>query len=73
MAYYFGMKPEEYWNSTYREISTFCQANMSRINDDFKMEIVLKEAETDKLLSGDAMRTRPKILRLKDTFKKLFE
>lgn len=39
LAYYFSMKPEEFWNG---------ETNMIRMLDDFKMQIVLQEAVTDK-------------------------
>ena len=44
-----------------------------RIIEDFKQEIILQEAVTDKLLQGDCMRKKPKIVPLKQTFKELFK
>lgn len=67
------MKPQEFWNSTYKEINNFTQANLSRKLDDFRQEIRLQEAVTDKLIMADAMSTRhPKINSLQQTFKKIF-
>ena len=67
------MKPQEYWNATYREVTTFCEMSLIRINDDFKNEIIIQEATTDKLLMGDSMRVKPKIIPLKKMFKNLFK
>lgn len=67
------MKPEEFWNSTYREINTFTQSNFYRTIDNFKQEIQLQEAVTDKLILADAMSNKkPKIQSLFKVFEKLF-
>lgn len=73
LAYYFNMKPDEFWNCEYRHINTFLQTNMVRILDDFKMQIMLQEAVTDKLIKADSMSKRPKVIPLKKMFAKLFE
>lgn len=67
------MKPDEFWNCEYRYINTFLQTNMVRILDDFKMQIMLQEAVTDKLIKADSMSKRPKVIPLKKMFAKLFE
>lgn len=67
------MKPDEFWNCEYRCINTFLQTNMVRILDDFKMQIMLQEAVTDKLIKADSMSKRPKVIPLKKMFAKLFE
>ena len=73
ICYYFSMKPNEFWNSTYREINAYIQVNLLRIVDGFKQEIQLQEAVTDKLIMADAMSNRkPKIIPLQKTFEKLF-
>ena len=46
---------------------------MIRILDDFKLQIMLQEATTDKLIKADSMSKRPKIIPLKKMFKKLFQ
>jgi len=67
------MKPNEFWNSTYREISAFTQSNLLHNVDDFRREIQLQEAVTDKLIQADAMSNkRPKIVPLQKTFKNIF-
>lgn len=73
LAYYFSMKPEEFWNCEYKYINTFIQTNMIKLLDDFKMEIILQEAVTDKLIKADSMSKRPKVIPLKKMFAKLFE
>ena len=45
---------------------------MEKILDDFKMQIILQEAVTDKLIKADSMSKRPKVIPLKKTFNKLF-
>lgn len=67
------MKPKEFWDCTYREINLFTQANLCHIVDDFRQEIKLQEAVTDKLIMADAMSNkRPKIIPLQKTFEKIF-
>lgn len=73
LCYYFNMKPHEFWNSTYREINLYTQSNLSRNMDEFRQEIRLQEAVTDKMIMADAMSNRrPKIIPLRKTFEKLF-
>ena len=57
----------------YRYINTFLQTNMIRILDDFKMQTMLQEAVTDKLIKADSMSKKPKVIPLKRMFRKLFE
>lgn len=73
LAYYLSMKPKEFWDSTYREVILYCQMSLMRIQDDFRNDIVIQEAMSDKLLMGDAMREKPKILPLKKKFKEIFK
>lgn len=73
LAYYFEMKPEEYWNCEYRQINLYLQTNMFKIVDEFKMQIQLQEAVTDKLIKADSMNKRPKVIPLRKMFEKLFK
>ena len=73
MAYYFNMKPNEFWNCEYKTINIYLQTNMIKILDDFKMQIILQEAVTDKLIRADSMSKRPKIIPLRKMFNKLFK
>ena len=59
------MKPEEFWNCEYRQINLYLQTNMFKIVDDFKMQIQLQEAVTDKLIKADSMTKRPKVIPLR--------
>lgn len=73
LCYYFDMKPKEYWNSTYREVSIYVQTHLVKIIDDLKREINLQEAVTNKLIRADSMSKRPKIVPIRDCYKDLFE
>lgn len=67
------MKPSEFWNCTYREINIFTQTNLCKMTDEFRQEITLQEAVTDKLIMADSMSNkRPKIIPLHKTFENLF-
>ena len=67
------MKPEEFWNSEYKQINSYLQINMIKLLDDFKMQITLQEAVTDKLIKADSMSKRPKVIPLRKMFNKLFK
>lgn len=67
------MKPEEFWNCEYRQVNLYLQTNMFKIVDDFKMQIQLQEAVTDKLIKADSMTKRPKVIPLRKMFVKLFK
>lgn len=74
LAYYFGMKPSEFWECTYREVVLFCEINSIRKSESFKSDVVLQEAVTDKLIRADAMSMgkKAKTIPLKKMFKNLF-
>lgn len=57
---------------TYKEINKFCQSNLVRLQDDFKRNIILYEATTDKMIQADSMSKKPKIVPLRKIFKDLF-
>ena len=67
------MKPHEFWNSRYSEINAYCQTHLVKIIDDLKSEINLQEAVTNKLIRADSMRKNPKIILIRDNYKKLFK
>lgn len=67
------MKPHEFWNSRYSEINAYCQTHLIKIIDDLKSEINLQEAVTNKLISADSMSKNPKIILIRDNYKKLFK
>lgn len=58
---------------TYKEINKFCQANLIRLQDDFKRNIILQEAVTDKMIQADSMSKKPKIVPLRKMFQELFK
>lgn len=58
---------------TYKEINKFCQANLIRLQDDFKRNIILQEAVTDKMIQADSMSKKPKIVPLKKMFSEIFK
>lgn len=74
LAYYFGMKPEEFWNATYKQNVTFCNVNLFKMTDELKRNIELLEVTTDKLISANSLCVnKPKFLRLKEMFSNLFK
>lgn len=73
LCYYFDMKPQEFWNSTYREVNLYVQTHLVKIVDDLKREINLQEAVTNKLIRADSMSKRPKIILIRENYKELFK
>lgn len=73
LSYYFDMKPNEFWNSKYSEINTYCQAHLVKNIDDLKREINLQEAVTNKIIQADSMSKSPKIIPIRDSYKELFK
>ena len=73
LAYYFNIKPQDFWNSRYKEIYLYCEVQFIRIREDFKQDITLQEAVTNKLLQGDSMRKKPRIILLRKIFEELFK
>ncbi len=67
------MKPQEFWNSTYREINIYIQTHLIKITDNLKREINLQEAVTNKLIRADSMSKKPKIVPIRDSYKDLFK
>lgn len=74
LAYYFDLKPQEFWNSRYMEINIYCQTHLVKNIDDLKREINLQEAVTNKLIKADSMSNRqPRIIPIRDSYKELFK
>lgn len=73
LAYYFGLKPQDFWNGTFREINIYCQANIAKHKDKLKQDIDLQENATNKLISGDCMNQNAKIILIRDSYKELYE
>lgn len=47
--------------------------NIIRIKEDFKQEVILQEAVTNKLIQADALNPKAKVIPLGKTFKELFD
>lgn len=74
LAYYFGMKPNEFWNERYKNVSLYCEVNLIKLQDDFKQQIILEEAVTNKLIQADSMLNQnPKIIPIQNMFSNLFK
>lgn len=73
MAYYLGLKPSDFWEGSYKEINLYCQSQISRRIDDFKREIDLQEAVTNKLIAGDCMNQNAKMITIREQYKELFK
>jgi len=58
---------------SYKEVTKFCEANLVRMQDNFKRNIILQEAVTDKMIQADSMNKKPKIIPLRKIFKDLFK
>lgn len=67
------MKPNEFWNATLREVYEYANSRIAKKIDDFKQEINLQEAVTNKLIAGNCMNEKAKILLIRDSFPELFE
>lgn len=73
LSYYFSLMPRDFWNMSYKEINRFCQANLIKLQDDFKRNIILQEAVTDKMIQADSMSKKPKVVPLRKMFQELFK
>lgn len=73
LAYYFGMKPNEFWNGRFLEIKIYCEVNLARVMDNLRQEINLQEAVTNKLIVGDCMNQKAKIVLIRSNYPELFK
>lgn len=74
LAYYFGIKPQEFWNSRYKEIYLYCEMQTVREKDKLKENINVYDAVTNKMIQSDAfLNKKPKVISLRDMFKSLFD
>lgn len=74
LAYYFGMRPIEFWSERYRNVSLYCETNLIKLQDDFKQQIILQDAVTNKLIQADSMSNQnPKIIPIQKMFINLFK
>lgn len=73
MCYRYGLKPSEFWNSTYRELHVFVNANVKRREDEYKQEIVLFDALGDKIIDVIGRQKAKYTSLVKHRFKDLFK
>lgn len=68
------MKPDEFWNCEFKQMTLYCECNIIKTNEDFKTNIILHESVTNKMIQADPLgNKKPKIIPLKKTFEKLFK
>ena len=67
------MKPNEFWNCTYRELVTYVNSNVLQSEERFKQEIVLVDALGNKLIEAFGSKHPKNTSLVKDVFKNLFE
>ena len=67
------MHPKEFWECSYKEINKYCKMNIIRRVEDFKQEIVLQDASTDKLIQAHPLLDSPKVIPIRKNFDKLFK
>lgn len=72
LSYYFSIKPNEFWEMSFKEICMYCEMQSIRVLEDLKKEIQVQEAVTDKLIGASMVNEKPKIISLKSMFTKLF-
>lgn len=74
LAYYCGLKPNEFWDMSYKEVTIYCQSRLAYINDRLKENIIVEDASTNKILNADPLLNKyPKINSLTKIFNKLFK
>lgn len=68
------MKPHEFWNCTYREVSLYVQSFYKQQEYEFKNQISLLEALSDKILVANPYIVKnSKFTTLRSVFDNLFE
>lgn len=67
------MKPDEFYDCTYKEAKEFVEYNSLQREEELKNQIFLYEAITDKMISAIKWNKPKYISLIKDTFKDLFK
>lgn len=67
------MKPHEFWNSTYRELSLYVKSNSLQREEEYKKEIILMDAFGNKILNALATKRPKNISLVANVFKELFK
>lgn len=74
LAYRFGIKPQEFWDSTYRDMKLYVESRATQYETEFKNKVMLAENLGNKLISASMTARKPKNINLiKDVYKDLFE
>lgn len=68
------MNPQQFWKNSFKEVNLYCQITLIRLEDEFKQQVNLQEAVTDKMINSNPMLFKePEIPRLINMFKELFK
>lgn len=67
------MKPNDFWNCTYREASLFVKSYTKAKEAEMKNQVILFERMTDKLIKVGMSAKKPKYTRIIDDYKDLFK
>lgn len=74
LAYRFGIKPQEFWNSTYRDMKLYVESQSSQLELNIKNSIMLAENLGNKIISASMTAKKPKNINLiKEIYSDLFE
>lgn len=74
LAFYFELKPNEFWSMTYKEVTTYCNCRLAYNSDRLREQIVLQDAVSNKIIqSNPLLYKRPKAESLLKVFKNLFK
>jgi hypothetical protein len=73
LCFYYGMKPNEFWESTFSDIIDYFQMNLIRHLDELRDDINVHDEQANKLIRADGMSVRnPKIVSMQESFKGLY-
>jgi len=72
LAYFFSIKPLEYWDMSFRDIYMYCEAQSLRKTEEMRKEIQVQEAMTNKLIGASIVQKHPKVVSLMSMFEGLF-
>lgn len=67
------MKPHEFWNCTYRELTEYVNSNTLQSEQILKENVILCDALCDKLIDVFAKKRPKRKSLVRDTFKNLFK
>jgi len=67
------MKPNEFWNCTYRELVEYVNSNTLQSEESYKKQIMLFDALGYKIIKALSAKNPKNISLVRETFKNLFE